>query len=157
VNGTDRASLIAGYAADFDNMLAQSSSPATPTPPTNGGNTVSVGPEGSGADLLLKAGADIDDLDPRVCDTFDDIVAAWEAAGGPTPVITSGNDGRHSVGSLYFSDLAIDLRVNNISDSLAQSIANDLASCLGSDFDVIFERFPNNPTNDQIHLEYDPN
>lgn len=28
---------------------------------------------------------------------------------------------------------------------------------LGADFDVIFERFPSNPANDHIHLEYDPN
>jgi putative chitinase len=158
VNGTDRASLIAGYAADFNTALAQSSSSsATAAAPTAGSSAVSVGPEGSGADLLVKAGADIDNLDPRVRDTFGDIVAAWDAAGGPTPVITSGNDSRHSVGSLHFRDLAIDLRANNISDSLAQSIADDLARRLGSDFDVIFERFPNNPANDHIHLEYDPN
>ncbi|MGI9418465.1 MAG: peptidoglycan-binding protein [Geminicoccaceae bacterium] len=157
VNGTDRASLIAGYAGDFNQALAQSGGTTAPTNPTTGGSTVSVGREGSGADLLLKANADIDNLDPRVRATFDDIVGAWDAAGGPTPVITSGNDSRHSVGSLHFQDLAIDLRANNISDSLAQSIADDLARRLGSDFDVIFERFPNNPANDHIHLEYDPN
>lgn len=161
VNGTDRADLIAGYAVDFNRALAASGSSTQAAPgasaPTGGGRAVTVGAEGSSADLHLKRGADIDNLDRRVVDTFDDIVAAWSAAGGPTPVITSGNDSRHSQGSLHFRDLAVDLRANNISDSLAQSIANDLAARLGADFDVIFERFPNNPANDHIHLEYDPN
>ena len=164
VNGTDRASLIAGYAGNFNTALANSSQASTTSgaaaapggsAPTSGTN-VTVGAENSSADIHLKGSADIANLDQRVVDTFDEIVAAWQAAGGPTPVITSGNDGRHSVGSLHFSDLAIDLRANNISDSLAQSIANDLSNRLGSDFDVIFESFPSNPANDHIHLEYDP-
>ncbi|MEZ5932674.1 MAG: LysM peptidoglycan-binding domain-containing protein [Alphaproteobacteria bacterium] len=125
--------------------------------PSGGGGQVSVGPVGGNADLQVKSGANIANLDPRVRDTFDDIAAAWAAAGGPTPVITSGNDSTHSRGSLHYSNLAVDLRANNISDSLAQSIANDLQARVGSDFDVIFERFPSNPANDHIHLEYDPN
>ena len=158
VNGTDRADLIAGYAVDFNAALARSGSTGPAAAPVSAGNggSVTVGPEGSDADLFLKRGADIDNLDRRVVDTFDDITAAWAAAGGPTPVITSGNDRRHSQGSLHYRDLAIDLRANNISDSLAQSIANDLSARLGADFDVIFERFPNNPANDHIHLEFDP-
>ncbi len=156
VNGTDRASLIAGYASDFNSALAQSSSAAPIGAQPGAGASVSVGPEGSNSDIWLKATANIDNLDQRVVDTFDDIVAAWAAAGGPTPVITSGNDGRHSQGSLHFSNLAIDLRTNNISDSLSQSIADDLARRLGPDFDVLFERFPSNPANDHIHIEYDP-
>ena len=152
VNGTDRADLIAGYAVDFNRALASS-----PGGSTGGSTGVTVGAEGSSADIWLKHSADIDTLDRRIVDTFDDIVAAWDAAGGPTPVITSGNDGVHSNGSLHYRDLAVDLRANNISDSLAQSIANDLSQRLGSDFDVIFERFPSNPANDHIHLEYDPN
>ena len=154
VNGTDRADLIAGYAVDYNQALASSS---TGSGGSGGGTSVSVGAEGSSADIWLKRTADIDNLDRRILDTFDEIVAAWDAAGGPTPVITSGNDGRHSTNSLHYRDLAVDLRANNISDSLAQSIANDLSVRLGPDFDVIFERFPSNPANDHIHLEYDPN
>lgn len=154
VNGTDRADLIAGYANDFNGALAQSSAPGSE--PAGADTSVSVGPERSGADLEVKSSANIDNLDPRITATFDDIVSAWAAANGPTPVITSGNDGRHRDGSFHYQELAIDLRANNISDSLAQSIADDLARRLGADFDVIFERFPNNPANDHIHIEFDP-
>jgi len=121
------------------------------------GASVTTGPENSTADIWVKSSANIDNLSPQIVDTLDDVVAAWAANGGPTPVITSGNDGRHSNGSLHFSDQAIDLRTNNISDSLSAIIAADLQTRLGNDYDVIFERFPGNPSNDHIHVEYDPN
>jgi len=120
------------------------------------GASVSTGPEGSAADIWVKSSANIDNLSPQIVDTLDDVVAAWAANGGPTPVITSGNDGRHSNGSLHFSNQAIDLRTNNISDSLSAIIAADLQARVGDDYDVIFERFPSNPANDHIHVEYDP-
>jgi len=84
------------------------------------------------------------------------VVAAFAANGAPTPVITSGNDSVHGPNSLHFEDQAIDLRARNISDSLAATIAADLQARLGSDYDVLFERFPNRPNNDHIHIEYDP-
>jgi len=118
---------------------------------------VTTGPENSAADIWVKNSADIDDLSPAIIATLDDVVAAWSANGGPTPVITSGNDGRHSQNSLHFSDQAIDLRTNNIIDTLSATIAADLQARLGDDYDVIFESFPNNPSNDHIHVEYDPN
>jgi hypothetical protein len=104
-----------------------------------------------------KSSADIDQLSPEIERTLNDIVVVWSENNAPTPVITSGNDGRHSTNSFHYRDLAIDLRANNISDNQAATIAADLQVRVGDDYDVIFERFPNNPANDHIHLEYDPN
>ena len=123
-------------------------------PPSN--TAVTTGPENSAADLWVKSTANIDNLAPEIRATFDDIVSTWHENGGPVPVVTSGNDGRHMNGSRHYRNLAIDLRANNISDSQARDIAADLQARLGDDYDVIFEHFPSNPANDHIHLEYDP-
>jgi RHS repeat-associated protein len=74
-----------------------------------------------------------------------------------TPVITSTNDStKHKVGSKHYENEAIDLRGNIISDELMKKIAEDLTKELGKDYDVIPEFFPQDPTNDHIHIEYDP-
>jgi len=86
---------------------------------------------------------------------IDDVFVAWAANGGPIPVITSGNDGRHN--SLHFSELAVDLRAYTITDTLSARIGADSQSRLGDDYDVIFESLQNNPANDHINVEYDPN
>jgi len=160
VNGTDRASLIAGYAENFQRALDQAPAATTELTPTTTESTttssVTIGAEGSTSDIWAKSTAQIDQLSPQMTATLDDIVAVWDNNGGPTPVITSGNDGRHSSGSLHYHNQALDLRTNNISDALSQRIADDLQSRLGSDYDVIFERFPSNPANDHIHVEFDP-
>lgn len=108
------------------------------------------------AGISIKYSADIDSLGSDMTDRFDDIADVF-AENGVTPVITSGNDSRHGVNSLHFSDLAIDMRANNISDELAAQIASDLRDRLGDDFDIVFESFPKNPSNDHIHIEFDPN
>jgi conjugal transfer mating pair stabilization protein TraG len=128
----------------------------TLTPGAAPAQDVRVGPEGSGADLLVKKGARIDNLTAAIRGTFPKIVAAWRGSGGPTPVITSGNDSKHRKGSRHYENSAIDLRCNNLSDAHCQRITDALQKGLGPDFDVIFERFPNNPQNDHVHLEHDP-
>ncbi len=162
VNGTDRSNLIAGYARNFDTALSQSaeaSTPTTPDPITQDSNTSvpRIGAEGGNAPIWAKSTANTANLAPTITRILDDVVQAWAANDGPTPVITSGNDGRHSNGSLHYSNQAIDLRANNISDAKSQAIADYLQSSLGSDYDVIFEHFPGNTSNDHIHIEYDPN
>lgn len=119
-------------------------------------NGVTIGPEGSGADIEIKSGVDITHLSIEIQDSLDEIVAAWDKNNGPAPVITSANDGLHSTNSLHYSDQAIDLRANNVTDQKAQQITDSLQALLGADYDVIFEHFTDNPTNDHIHVEYDP-
>lgn len=99
----------------------------------------------------------IGNLSENMTSIFDDIVCAWAIhAPGVVPVITSGNDSRHKVGSLHFSNEAIDVRGNNISRDVAFRIRNELIVMLGRDYDVIYEVFPNFPANNHFHIEYDP-
>ena len=66
-------------------------------------------------------------------------------------VITSGTDGRHSVGSKHYRGDALDIRTRNLPDpqTTAPQIVHRLRGQLGPDFDILFET-------DHIHMEYDP-
>ena len=66
-------------------------------------------------------------------------------------VITSGNDGRHSVTSKHYAGNALDIRTRTLPspEEDGRAIAQRLNQSLGRDFDVIFE-------GDHIHVEYDP-
>ncbi len=119
--------------------------------------------EGTNADILVKdwnrdgkPEANVKKLSSKIKKTFPDIVDTWKSFGLKKPVITSGNDGRHKHGSKHYINNAIDLRANNIPNSLAREVAKDLQFRLGKDYDVIFEAYPENPANDHIHVEYDP-
>ena len=86
------------------------------------------------------------------------IVAVAEAArelGLPQPVITSGNDSHHMHGSLHFRDRALDFRGNNIKVAVGETLAQNVAKRLGSEYDVLFEVFMNR-ANNHLHVEYDP-
>lgn len=93
-------------------------------------------------------------LKPEVTSVFSDIVAVWEKFGASTPVITSGNDGRHRVNSRHYRDLAIDIRGNNVSDKTLKAIAQELKKILGNQYYVEAEFFPNDPQKDHIHIAY---
>lgn len=123
-----------------------------------GGQDIKVGPVGSSARLQQKVGpqgADLTAISPHIVRTYPAIVETWAKHDGPTPVITSGNDGKHKTGSRHYSDEAIDLRCNNLPDEVCQGISRDLARSLGPDYDVQFEKFKN-PDWDHVHVEYDP-
>lgn len=159
VNGTDKASLFAGTAENYNNALA--SVPSTPVAeapsaadPSSGG-AVRVGEEGdTSADIWRKPTANIANLDPKLTQIFDEVVAAWAAVTDKTPVITSGNDGRHSNGSRHYSDLAIDLRANNITDAQSAELESLLQDALGPEYFVDFEHFPGFTANDHLHISY---
>ena len=133
-----------------------------------------VGPEGSGSDIETKDSSDTDDLTDDIRDAFDDIVDVWNDNNAPTPVITSGDDSRHrgsnqpgtdcstvatcraTSDSLHYENNALDMRANNVTDAVAQQMADQLQAALGNDYQVQFEQFPNDPSRDHIHVEYDP-
>lgn len=106
--------------------------------------------------LTSKAGAKIGGLRPEMTRIEGDVSDSWQAAGGPRPVITSGNDSTHMRGSRHYRDLAFDLRANDIDPRVARGIRDDLAQRIGDDYQVFYETFPRNPSNNHIHVEYDP-
>jgi hypothetical protein len=99
---------------------------------------------------------DIGSLDPAMAPVIRAVAVAAERLGLPQPVITSGNDGRHSRGSLHYDNRALDFRGNNITDAQGRALANEVRRMLGTGYDVIFETFPGNPANDHLHIEFDP-
>jgi hypothetical protein len=104
----------------------------------------------------VKPGARVEGLRPEMTRIYGDVSDAWAAAGAPAPVITSGNDSRHMRGSRHYEDLAFDLRGNNIDAATAARIRDDLGRRIGGDYQVFYETFPRNPSNNHIHVEYDP-
>ena len=140
--------------------------PSTPSPqatPTNFTGTVSV--PGSnrtvgGQPVKVKSNSvNTSTLTPQMKSILDNIYGVAKQMGMPTPVITSADDSDHKKGSKHYSGNGIDLRCNTAFASAAkcQAYANALARSLGFKYDVIFEVFPNNPANNHIHIEYDPN
>ncbi|SCY85288.1 MULTISPECIES: hypothetical protein [Novosphingobium] len=89
-----------------------------------------------------------------------DLVAAMGAVaeearslGLPTPVVTSGNDStQHMAGSAHYDDRALDFRGNNISDEQGERLASQVRSRLGDGYAVQFERFPDKPERDHLHV-----
>ncbi|MCX7587176.1 hypothetical protein [Phenylobacterium sp. 58.2.17] len=125
-----------------------------PVPPPA---AVRLGPVGSGSDIEIKdSSVRLDGLSPEMTRLYAGVVDAWQGAGGPRPVITSGNDGKHRQGSRHYSNHAIDLRGNNIDAAKAEEIRRRLQERAGTDYDVIYETFPNDPRRNHIHVEYDP-
>lgn len=100
---------------------------------------------------------DIDSLDPAMAPVIRAVAEAAQRLGLPQPVITSGNDSRHSAGSLHYDDRALDFRGNNITDAQGIALQNEVRRILGPGYDVIFETFSTNPSNDHLHVEFDPN
>ena len=114
-----------------------------------------------GRDYEVKPGANISNLSIEIQSIIDDIVAVWkDNNAGVKPVITSGNDSRHKVGSLHYSNDAIDVRGNNLDPSnnyrLAKTLQAALQTRIGSDYDVLFEIYPSFTANNHFHIEYDP-
>ena len=67
---------------------------------------------------------------------------------GQELTITSARDGMHSAGSLHYYGFAVDLRIWGL-EGVVQTLATNLRSILGSDYDVIVH-------SSHIHVEYDP-
>ena len=121
-----------------------------------GGNPVNlVDPWGL---IQVKPGANISNISPSISSCYDAIDKAIQNNSNHNEaIITSGNNGKHKGGSKHYSNEAIDIRGNNVTDKQMQNIADNIRNSLGNNYDVILEYFPNNPVNDHIHIEYDPN
>lgn len=128
-----------------------SSRPASAGAATINGNAVALA-HGVG---VKGPGVKISRLHPKMEAA---IVAVSEVAREltlPSPVITSGNDSTHGAKSLHYQSRALDFRGNNIAVSVGERFRDAVAPRLGKDYDVLFEVFMN-PSNNHLHVEYDP-
>jgi len=100
--------------------------------------------------LRIKNGVTLHGLVPQMMLAVFAIKHIYDAKGKDL-VITSGNDGKHSVGSKHYAGSALDFRTNNLNDPSLEGplIVNELNIALGRDYDILFE-------GDHIHIEYDP-
>lgn len=129
--------------------------PAATTPAPAGridGNAVA---RANGVEVK-NAGVRIGNLDGSMQPAIEAVAQAARNLGLPTPVITSGNDSRHSNGSLHYSDRALDFRGNNISEAQGRQLEAEVSRILGDRYDVLFETFANR-SNNHLHVEFDPN
>jgi hypothetical protein len=86
------------------------------------------------------------------------IAAVAKAAvvlGLPKPVITSGNDSKHSKNSLHYANRALDFRGRDISVAQGNALDKAVSEILGAKYDVIFETFADQ-NNNHLHVEFDP-
>ena len=74
----------------------------------------------------------------------------YEANGVETTVITSGQDGKHSLTSLHYAGQAFDVRTWNIPKGISpKDIVRQIKAKLNIHFDVVLE-------SDHIHVEFQP-
>ena len=106
--------------------------------------------------IVRDNGVRISRLDKNMAPVISAVAQAARTLGLPTPVITSGNDSRHKSGSLHYADRGLDFRGNNISNAQGVALQNEVRRILGDKYDVQFEIFPRAPSNDHLHVEFDP-
>lgn len=136
------------------------SSPSLVASPLEGG-TLLAAPDGpvDGARLArelgmgVKAGARLSRMDGDLVPAMGVVAEEARALGLPRPVVTSGNDStQHASGSAHYDNRALDFRGNNISDQQGEQWAERVRERLGPNFAVDFERFPDNPARDHLHV-----
>jgi len=125
------------------------------------GGTLLAAPDGpvDGARLArelglgVKNGARLGRMDGDLVPAMGVVADEARALGLPTPVVTSGNDStQHKPDSAHYANRALDFRGNNISDEQGEQWAERVQQRLGSSYAVDFERFPDNPTRDHLHV-----
>ena len=121
-----------------------------------GGHRVNLGGVASAAGLDIKPGANLSSMDSSMAPALTAAAASAHALGLPQRVVTSARDSQHTRGSLHPEGKGVDLRGNDISVSQGRQWARDVRERLGSDYDVNFETFKDNPANNHLHIEHDP-
>ncbi len=128
--------------------------------PLEGGTLLAV-PEGpvDGAayarnlGMMVKPGARLGRMDGELVPAMGVVAEEARTLGLPAPVVTSGNDStQHMAGSAHYADRALDFRGNNISDEQGERWATQVRSRLGDGYAVQFERFPDRPERDHLHV-----
>lgn len=159
VNGSDRASLIAGYAEGYAAALQSVPASREGGPgPASSITLAYVGTEFNDAPIRTWDGSrvpvNLDGAGAEIEAMLGPIVDAYRAAGDPdAPIITSANDQVHSANSRHYSNQALDLSTQHLSAAQATAIASDLQARLGPDYYVELEAL--GTSNEHIHVEYD--
>lgn len=154
-----------GSHADLGTPQAASLPPADRTSPVVASplevGTLLAAPEGpvDGARLArelgmgVKAGARLGRMDGDLVPAMGVVADAARALGLPRPVVTSGNDStQHASSSAHYDNRALDFRGNNISDQQGEQWAERVRERLGPNYAVDFERFPDSPARDHLHV-----
>jgi conjugal transfer mating pair stabilization protein TraG len=94
-------------------------------------------------------------LDNHMFAALHTVRTAASVLGLPQTIVTSGQDGKHMVGSLHPKGKAVDFRGNNISILRGNQWQNLVQKSLGRDYHVIYETFADR-SNNHLHVEYDP-
>ena len=103
--------------------------------------------------IKVKPGARLGHMDGNLVPAMGAVAEEARSLGLPTPVVTSGNDStQHMAGSAHYDDRALDFRGNNISDEQGERWASQVRSRLGDGYAVQFERFPDKPERDHLHV-----
>ncbi|AYO76073.1 conjugal transfer protein TraG N-terminal domain-containing protein [Novosphingobium sp. KCTC 2891] len=168
----DELSDIAGIAGNgslgTNTDLGMPQTPSLPSPraeglvpsPLEGGTLLAVpnGPVDGAAlardlGIKVKPGARLGHMDGDLVAAMGAVAEEARSLGLPTPVVTSGNDStQHMAGSAHYDDRALDFRGNNISDEQGERLASQVRSRLGDGYAVQFERFPDKPERDHLHV-----
>lgn len=103
--------------------------------------------------LGVKRGARLGRMDGDLVPAMGAVAEEARALGLPRPTVTSGNDStQHVADSAHYDNRALDFRGNNISDAQGAEWAERVRERLGPDYAVNFERFPDNPARDHLHV-----
>jgi len=98
--------------------------------------------------MKIKEGVHIPGLQIQMKPVLSFAEKIWQELGREL-VITSALDGTHSAGSLHYYGYAVDLRTRYFDKPTVKKVQAELASELGSDYDVVIE-------GNHMHVEYDP-
>lgn len=98
--------------------------------------------------MIVKKDASLKGIDEVMVLILPKIEKLYEAIGKEL-VITSGTDGIHSIGSLHYKGLAIDIRVPYLTLNANRPFVDMIRLVLNINFEVILEK-------DHIHIEYNP-
>ncbi|MDE2441916.1 MAG: conjugal transfer protein TraG N-terminal domain-containing protein, partial [Betaproteobacteria bacterium] len=103
--------------------------------------------------IKVKPGARLGHIDGDLVPAMGAVAEEARSLGLPAPVVTSGNDSsQHMARSAHYDDRALDFRGNNISDEQGERWASQVRSRLGEGYAVNFERFPDDPARDHLHV-----
>lgn len=101
--------------------------------------------------IRLKEGVRVAGLSPEIVLALQVAFSIWLEYGDEDLIVTSCREGKHSADSKHYKGDAIDLRSKFLGNTGQRVRA--LQSCLGPDFDVLWER--RDTPDEHIHIEWD--
>ena len=103
--------------------------------------------------VAVKPGSRIGRLNGRMQPVIGSVAAAARELGLPAPTVASGNDSGHKKRSRHYVGQALDFRGNNLTIADGKRLERSVQNRLGSGFRVDFEVFPDDPSNNHLHVQ----